>query len=171
MLARLFRPKAETAAAEALYAALIRQARRPELYRELSAPDTNEGRFEVYALHLAVLLRRLRALGAETLSQALFERFVQGLDDGLREIGVGDLSVGKKMRKLGEQLFGRLKGYDAALDGEGGELEALVGRTVFEAREGADATGLAAYAKTLDAAIAGASLAQLEEGAPPWPTI
>lgn len=173
MLARLFRPRPAKARAEALYLHLTRQARRPELYAGLGAPDTNEGRFEVYALHLAVVLRRLKRQGdaAEEVSQALFDRFVQGLDDAMREMGVGDLSVGKKMRKLGEQLYGRLKRYDEALGGEPEQLEPLIARTVFAGAASPNAGPLADYARRADAAFQAHPVEALIGGDAPWPPI
>lgn len=174
MLARLFRPRPAKARAEAVYLSLTRQARRPELYGALGAPDTNEGRFEIYALHLAVVLRRLKRQGgeAEELSQALFDRFVRGLDDAMREMGVGDLSVGKKMRKLGEQLYGRLKRYDEALDAEDETLlDPLLERTVFAGVDSPDPQPLAAYARSADSAFASAPLEVLFAGDLPWPPI
>src|SRR5688572_19538557 len=108
---RLFRPRPARAAGAALYAAVVDQARVPALYEALRVPDTVEGRFEIYSLHVVLILDRLRGQGqqaAET-SQHLFDTYVKALDDALRELGVGDLSVGKKMRKLGEAFFGRAK--------------------------------------------------------------
>ena len=118
-----------------MYDAVTRQARQPALYTDLGAPDTVEGRFELYTLHLVLLLHRLKGQGglAGEAAQALFDTYVSSLDDAMREMGVGDLSMGKKMRKLGEAIYGRVKNYDAAL-AEGADpaaLEALVARTVY----------------------------------------
>src|SRR5918993_3271857 len=101
-----------------LYAGLVAQARQPAFYARLGAPDTLEGRFEIYALHLALLVLRLKEEGAvgEALSQELFDRFVRGLDDGLREAGVGDTGVPKRMKTLGQALYGRLHGYAEAFE-------------------------------------------------------
>src|SRR5438067_8453352 len=99
-LKRLFAPRATTEAGKRLYQAAAAQARQPALYAQAGVPDTPEGRFEAYTLHVIVVLHRLKGQGpqaAET-AQALFEAFRQSLDDALREMGVGDLSVGKKMR-------------------------------------------------------------------------
>ena len=117
ILDRLFRPRPAKFAGETLYGRAVEQARLPHLYRELQVPDTVEGRFEAYSMHVFLLLDRLRGQGpqaAET-SQVLFDTYLGGLDDALREMGIGDLSVGKKMRKLGEAFYGRVKSYEAAL--------------------------------------------------------
>ncbi len=171
MLQRLFKPRPALEKGRVLYAALTGQAREPAFYAELDVPDTGEGRFELYTLHLALVLRRLKRQGpaADEVGQAVFDRFVSALDDGLREMGVGDLSVGRKMRKLGEALYGRLKNYDDALAGEG--LEALIARTVYAGREGGEATRLASYMRQADAALAAAELERVMEGELPWPDL
>ncbi|HEY0053705.1 MAG TPA: ubiquinol-cytochrome C chaperone family protein, partial [Caulobacteraceae bacterium] len=104
VLQRIFRPRLVREAGHNLYLGVVEQARRPALYRDFGAPDRIDSRFELYVLHTALVLFRLKGQGpqAEETSQALFDTFVSQLDDTLRELGVGDLSVGKKMRKLGE---------------------------------------------------------------------
>jgi cytochrome b pre-mRNA-processing protein 3 len=135
MLKSLFKPKPALVAGRALYARVVEQARSPALYRDLGAPDTPEGRFEIYSLHVVLLLERLRGHGAlaTDVSQALFDTYVSHLDHALRELGVSDVTVGKKMRKLGEAFYGRGKNYQEALDQlpERGPLEAILGRTVY----------------------------------------
>jgi cytochrome b pre-mRNA-processing protein 3 len=117
----------------------VAQSREPALYSGLGVPDTVEGRFEAYSLHVVLLLDRLRGQGepAAEVSQALFDTYVKGLDEALREMGVGDLSVGRKMRKLGEAFYGRGKSYDAAFAAlpDTALLQALVGRTVYAQAE------------------------------------
>lgn len=137
ILDRLFRPRAAQEAGRALYAAAVAEARQPRLYADLGAPDTPEGRFELYTLHVLMLIERLRGQGAaaaET-SQVLFDTYLSALDHGLRELGVGDTSVGKKMRRLGEAFYGRGKSYDAAIAAlpDEGPLTAFLARTTFDA--------------------------------------
>jgi cytochrome b pre-mRNA-processing protein 3 len=102
MFKRLLSPRPAVAAGRRLYAAAAAQARAPVFYAAMGAPDTVEGRFEVYTLHVALILRRLKGQGshAAEAAQGLFDAYVKSLDGALREMGVGDLSVGKKMRKL-----------------------------------------------------------------------
>ena len=152
-LQRLLRPGPAKASAQRLYAATVAAAREPALYADLGAPDTPDGRFEVYTLHVLLVLERLRAdgAGASSVAQAYFDAYLSGLDNGLRELAVGDLSVGKTMRKLGEAFYGRGKALDAALAElpDRGALEALLGRTVFSGVEAPDAAPLADYALRL----------------------
>jgi cytochrome b pre-mRNA-processing protein 3 len=173
VLNRLFRPRGAHATGQMLYAQVVTQARRPELYQALGAPDTTEGRFELYTLHLVLLLERLRAAGgpkASETAQALFDAYLKGLDDALREMGVGDLSVGKKMRKLGEAFYGRGKSYDAAFAAlpDEGPLTALLARTVYEGGDPALAPRLTGYVLAQRAAIAAAPVERLLAGEAPW---
>ena len=118
-----------------LYAAAVAQARNPSFYRDLAVPDTTEGRFELYSLHVVLLLHRLKGQDplSQDIGQALFAAYVQALDAALREMGVGDLSMAKKMRKLGEAFYGRIKAYDSALVALPArtELESVISRTLY----------------------------------------
>jgi cytochrome b pre-mRNA-processing protein 3 len=106
---------------EAIYGMIVTQAREPAFYRELGVPDTVNGRFDMLLLHLWIVLQRLKsAEGSKELSQALFDRFCIDMDDNLREMGVGDLTVPKRMQAFGEAFYGRSVAYDRALT-EGSE--------------------------------------------------
>lgn len=158
MLTRLFKPKPAQLAGRALYEKVVPQARRPALYLDLGVPDTPEGRFEIYSLHVYLILERMKGQGdaaAET-AQALFDTYVSQLDNALRELGVGDLSVGKRMRKLGEAFYGRVKSYGAAFERlpDTQELEAVLARTVYAGVESPPTAGLAEYVLAQRAALA-----------------
>lgn len=174
MFQRLFTPRAAQTAGQALYAGAARQAREPALFRSLGAPDTVEGRFEVLTLHVALLLLRLKGQGEEAAetAQQTFDAFLRALDDAMRELGVADISMGKKMKKLGAAFYGRMRAYEDAL-GELPErqaLEALIGRTVLEAAPSVSPAGLADYAARAAETLAGVPLADLLEGRGAWPT-
>ncbi|ACG78073.1 conserved hypothetical protein [Phenylobacterium zucineum HLK1] len=173
MLRSLFKPRPARLAGRALYARVVEQSRTPALYADLGAPDTVEGRFEIYSLHVVLLLERLRGHGegAAEVSQALFDAYVKALDDALREMGVGDLSVGKKMRKLGEAFYGRGKNYQAALDAlpDRGPLEAILRRTVYADASDRSAE-LADYVLAQREALAANPLERLIEGHVDWRT-
>jgi cytochrome b pre-mRNA-processing protein 3 len=170
----LFRQRGPQVVGRRLYDSAVERARQPRLYTDFAVPDTVEGRFELYSLHVIVLLHRLKGQGpqaAET-AQALFDTYVSQLDHALREIGVGDLSVAKKMRKLGEAFYGRAKAFEAALETSDGELEALIGRTVFEADPAAARVeALAAYVRKAVAALAAQPLVAVLEGRVEWPDL
>lgn len=172
MLNRLFKPRAAEAAGRALYARAVDQARAPALYDALGAPDTVEGRFEIYSLHVVLLLDRLRRQGdqAKETAQGLFDTYVKALDHALREMGVGDLSVGKKMRRLGEAFYGRAKSYEEAFAAlpDRGPLEALLARTVYAGAADGKAQALAAYVLVQREALAAVPVARLCEGQVDW---
>lgn len=172
LLDRLFRPRPARSVGRALYARAVAQSREPGLYSELGVPDTVEGRFEAYSLHVVLLLDRLRGEGeaAAEISQALFDTYVKGLDEALREMGVGDLSVGRKMRKLGEAFYGRCKSYEGALAALPDEapLQALIARTVYAEADASAAPRLVAYVLAQRAALAALPLERLLGGDVAW---
>lgn len=172
-LKRLFRPREAVDAGRRLYLAASEHARQPSLYLAGGVADSYEGRFELYSLHVVLVLHRLKGQGARAAetAQALFDAYVKNLDLALREMGVGDLSVGKKMRRLGEAFYGRVKSYDEALAQlpDAVALQALIARTVFEDREGADPIPMAAYARACMAALAAQPLDEVLEGRLAWP--
>jgi cytochrome b pre-mRNA-processing protein 3 len=106
--------------AEALYRTIVRQTRRPEFYASGGVTDTFEGRFELLTAHMALMLYRLKGGDNEekVLSQTLFDLFFADMDAALRELGVGDTSVGKRIREMSEAFYGRLEAYDAGLAAE-----------------------------------------------------
>ena len=171
---RFFTPRPPVVAGRALFTSASDKARDPAFYQAGEVPDTYEGRFELYTLHVILLLHRLKGEGpqmAET-RQGLFDAFIRNLDDGLREMGVGDLSVGKKMRKMGAGIYGRLKSYDEALKGDR-EVEAvtpLLIRTVFAEAETPAATGLARYVVGARDALAAQPTEKFLQGEAAWPS-
>jgi cytochrome b pre-mRNA-processing protein 3 len=171
---RLLRPRPAVEAGRRLFAAASAHARQPALYLGGGIPDTNEGRFEAYTLHVMLVLHRLKGEGpaAAEAAQALFDAYVRNLDDALREMGVGDLSVGKKMRKLGEAFYGRVKHYDeafAALPDEA-PLQAMIVRTVFAGSGQGDAAGLCAYALAAMRALKDQPLEAVLDARLDWPS-
>jgi cytochrome b pre-mRNA-processing protein 3 len=123
------RASGSDAAAQKLYGAIVDQARQPHFYRELGVPDTYEGRFELIALHMALVVDRLSQAGedGQQLGRALNEVFVTDMDDNLREIGVGDLTVPKKVKKAAAAVFDRARSLRAAFaEGDNKALEAVL---------------------------------------------
>jgi cytochrome b pre-mRNA-processing protein 3 len=166
----LFKPKPAKLAGEALYASAVAQARRPEFYTGMGAPDTLEGRFELYTLHVVLLILRLKGQGnnPSAAAQALFDAYLQSLDIALREMGVGDLSVGKKMKKLGRAFYGRVRSYDAA-QAAPGELDDLIRRTVYEGAPDIDSDKLVRYALAARESLAEQPMDRLLAGEAAWP--
>lgn len=155
----------------AIYEQAVAAARQPTLYADIGVPDTVDGRFDLLSLHVYLLLRRLKAAeGPDAgFGQEIFDVMFQNMDDSLREMGVGDLKVGKKVRELAEAFYGRARAYDAALDAE--DRAALVDaldRNVFSTGEGMDqaagAGALADYALAVHTALGAQELARIVRG-------
>lgn len=130
ILKRLFARRPDKV--EILYGAIVAAARQEKFYAEWGVPDTVDGRFDMISLHLFLVLDRLKEGGAATqdLRQRLTDIFFADMDRSLREMGVGDLSVGKKVRRMAEAFYGRVTAYAAALE-QGGDVEAVLRRNIF----------------------------------------
>lgn len=174
MLQRLFRPGPAKTAGEALYASAAAQARRPDFYARSGVADTREGRFELYTLHVILLVERLKGETglAGDARQMLFDRYVQGLDDAFRELGVGDTAVAKRVKSLGQAFYGRLKAFEDAVAvlPDTAALIDLVTRTVLEGR-GDTAADLAGYVLRARDALSRQSTDALLAGDIPWETL
>ena len=141
---------------EAIYGMIVAQAREPLFYAGLGVPDTVNGRFDMVLLHLWMVLRRLRPVeGGAELSQALFDHFCGDMDDNLREMGVGDLTVPKRMQEFGEAFYGRSAAYDRALEAGAEPLAQALCKNILDAGDIRRARQLAAYANAVIAALAG----------------
>ncbi len=119
--------------ANKLYGSIVSQARQPEFYRTFGVEDNVSGRFEMICLHVFGVLERLGTAGAsETVGRELVERFFGDMDDIMREMGVGDTSVPKKMRTASEGLYGRLDAYGKGVRSEDADvLAAALRRNIF----------------------------------------
>jgi cytochrome b pre-mRNA-processing protein 3 len=160
--------------ADTVYEAIVAAARRPAFYAELGAPDTLPGRFELIVLHVGLALRRLRAGGRADFGQALFDAMFRALDANLRELGVGDLTVPKRMKAMARSFYDGLAVYDEALDvGDQSGLERALGRIVYGGL--ADPVGgparLAAYVLRADLALAAQPVEELITRGPAFPAI
>lgn len=104
-------------AVDRLHQSILNQALRSDFYGDGAARDNFSGRFEMTSLHAALVFRRLRGLGGagKDLAQECFNALFVGFDEALRDIGTGDLTVGKKIRKMGEAFYGRAQAYEEAL--------------------------------------------------------
>jgi cytochrome b pre-mRNA-processing protein 3 len=133
LLAVLRRPP-DQSAAESIYRAIVEQSRQPAFYAECGVPDTPDGRFDMIAVHLMLILRRLRRGHPEKkdLAQVLFDLTFADFDQNLREMGVGDLAVGKRVKAMAKAFYGRLAAYDSALsNGDDCALRSALSRNLF----------------------------------------
>jgi cytochrome b pre-mRNA-processing protein 3 len=174
----MFRRRPHERAGFELYGAAVAAARDPGLFAELGVPDTVEGRFDLVSLHVALLIRRLRhdpAPEGQTLAQAVFDAMFNDMDVNLREMGVGDMSISKRVKSMWEAFHGRAQAYEAALDATdpAALAEALI-RNLWAGTAPEDATAaprLAARAIALDAALAAQPMAGLRAGRLVFPAL
>lgn len=117
MFSKFFKRNASADAAAKAYQEIVRQSRLPVFYTRFGVPDTLDGRFDLLVLHSALVLIRLKGKKGESeaFSQALFDTLFTDMDQSLREIGVSDISIGKKVKEMGRAFYGRLDAYEGAL--------------------------------------------------------
>ena len=169
MIFGLFRRAANEAVIEKLYLAVVDASRQPALYADLAVPDTFEGRFESLALHAIIVLRRLQRCEAPgpAVAQHLVDTVFKHFDRTLREMGVGDTTVPKRMKTMAEAFGGRSSAYEVAFrDGHEATIEALA-RNVYAGK--GDAVALAAYVEAATSALAVTPLQSFLDGEPRFP--
>ena len=159
------------------YRTLVNQARAPQFYLNVGVPDTLDGRFDMIVMHMFLVIDRLSAEGpaADDLRQRLFDVMFDDMDQALRELGVGDLSVGKKVKTMARAFYGRLAAYDEAFRSEQSEtMQEALKRNVFAEIDVAEERlqALANYMRQARETLRPISLEALsrgESGFPPAP--
>ena len=164
----------ERQAARRLYSAILARARQGTFYEEFGVPDTIDGRFDMVALHAFLVLHRLKRDRPVTarLSQALFDLMFIDMDENLREMGVGDLSVGRRVKDMAKAFLGRVAAYEDALAQADGEaLAAALGRNLFRGvrTDGGQVAAMANYVRRQESALSGLTLEALVAGDLVWP--
>lgn len=161
-LKKFFTRRLEQTTERRVYELIVAQARQPWFYADLEVPDTVEGRYDMIMLHCFMVFEKLAGAGsaADAFSQLVFDEFFKDMDRSLRELGVGDLSVGKKIRKMAEMFYGRSEVYRAALaklaDDDRAQLKTALERNIYDGA--ASASGLdqlAQYVVQLKDSLAG----------------
>lgn len=159
MIFRLFRKDQRRVTIGTLYSRVAAASRAPGLYEALGIPDTLEGRFESLCLHVVLALRAMRPLPspADQVASDLTDALFSDLDAALREMGVGDTTVPKRMKSMASAFLGRAQAYDGTLDARNEiALANALGRNVKG--DEAPAEALARYALAADLAFKGLSL-------------
>lgn len=170
MLSRLFgRPKSGNRdVVDAVYGEIVAAARQPVFYARWGVPDTPLGRFEMMGLHLFLVLHRLReaAPPGKALAQELADEFFKDVEHSIRELGIGDMGVPKRMKKLARMFYGRVAAYDAALQAGDAQAmaEALRRNVVPEDAAWPHGAALASYAFSAARHLAAQPEALLLEG-------
>lgn len=153
MFDRLFRRRRDLDAAAALYAAIVAQARSEAFYRDLGVPDSIDGRFDLVALHVFLAMHRLKRRGgdAQACAARLYDIMVLDFDRTLREMGVGDSGLARRVTAMVRGVAGRIQAYGAALaDPDPGALEVVLDNNVYGTVHHVDParlTALAAYVR------------------------
>jgi len=175
-------PSRTNAAAAAVYRAIVTQARQSVFYADYGVPDSVDGRFEMIALHMFAVLHRLKSeKPAAGFSQDLFDMMFADMDRSLREMGVGDLGVGRRIKAMAQGLYGRMAAYEAALAADDGELGAALRRNVYGTMDDAAVSALSlpsrilphlcAYLRALVRQLAADSAEQLMAGHVTFPQV
>lgn len=154
----------------AVYDAVMRQSRAPELYLHMAVPDTADGRYDLLAVHMHMVLRRIKDRNetAQRMGQKLFDTLFLDMDTQLREMGIGDMGIGKRIKKMAQGFFGRMKSFDEGLAvDDNGALMAALERNVYRHGVPDDATvlpRLAAYVRAQHDNIAGQAIDDILAG-------
>jgi cytochrome b pre-mRNA-processing protein 3 len=156
-----------------VYGALVAQARLPVFYADLGVPDTPAGRYDMIVLHAFLLFERLSGSAEERqFAQSVFDAMFTDLDRSLREMGVGDMSVPKKIKAMAEAFYGRVEAYDAACKaGSMALMKDAVARNLFADAGGAGehAAAVADYAFAARDHLAGLSFVEIRGRDPAFP--
>jgi len=176
MFQRLFgrERRANQAIVDALYSTIVASARQPRFYSDWGVPDTPLGRFEMLSLHFCLFLRRARGEPGQiaAIAQEITDTFFLEVDHSLRELGIGDVSVPKRMKKLARMFYGRAATYGEALDAR--DDMALTDALRRNVRPGGadwpEATQLAAYVRAAADSLAGQPSTEICAGRLTYPT-
>jgi cytochrome b pre-mRNA-processing protein 3 len=159
MFKNLFNRKPNSA--KPLYEAIVAAARQPHFYTSLGVADTVEGRFDLLILHLYLVLTRIKS-ELPDMTQKLIDTFCEDMDGNLREMGVGDLGVGKRVRRMAEALTGRLHAYENATDLD--TLVVALQRNVYQGLENQHIKTLALWVMAARASLKLQDTAMLVKG-------
>ena len=159
MLNVLRKNKERRQLAARLHAALVERARRPEFFAIFGVKDTLDGRFDLVVLHAWLVLERLQEAGAAPLSQTFVDAVFVGFDEALRELGAGDIGMGKRVKKIADAFYGRMQAYrDAANEAD---MEAALTRNLYR---GASEPGTKPLARYVLGAKAQLKVCDIENG-------
>jgi cytochrome b pre-mRNA-processing protein 3 len=159
------------------YRRIVAQARQPALYSDLGVPDSADGRFEMLALHLFLVLHRLKSERGDpacaALAQELTDHMMADMDANLREMGAGDLGVGRRVKRMAKAFYGRIAAYEAGFDRGEAALRQAVRQAVFATVEPGDAqvAAVAGYLVACREALAVQPAGALARGAIDFPPV
>lgn len=174
LLSFLSRGRDRARAGASIYKAIVEQARRPQFYESFDVPDTIDGRFDLIVLHAGMYLPRLKAVRTEgkALAQATFDQMFVNFEHNLRELGVGDMGVPRRVKGMLSAFYGRVTAYDTAI--KGGDVEALRAALHRNVYRGADVGqpklhALATYVRAAHEALKAADDSDILAASFAWP--
>jgi len=146
MLKAFLKSRSDKSLGTEICTAIGTRARNPVFFAELGVPDTIDGRFDLVVLHAWLVLARLQELGMKDVSQGVVNSLFASFDESLRELGVGDIGIGHRVKKMADAFYGRLSAYGEAKDSVA--LKDAIVRNVYRGQTGHDAQAdaLARYA-------------------------
>lgn len=158
MLKVLARSAARRQAVARLYSAAVERARATVFFTTFGVPDTIDGRFDLLTLHAWVVLERLRAEKMNDLAQGFIDTLFIGFDEGLRDLGAGDMGMGRRMKKIADAFYGRLSSYGAS--GDVAALGVALSRNLYRGSGTAEhADSMARYVESARANVARSDIA------------
>jgi len=175
MFQRLFgrQRRANRTITDALYGEIVAAARQPAFYSDWNVPDTPLGRFEMLSVHVFLFLHRMRneTGAAREVAQILTDEFFADVELSLRELGIGDLGVPKRMKKLAKMFYGRTMAYAEALErGDRLALAAALARNIRpDSTDWPQADALAGYVMEADRHLAGQGIEEVLGGTVRYP--
>jgi cytochrome b pre-mRNA-processing protein 3 len=162
-------------AAALAYGRVVEQARQPVFFAGYGVPDTLDGRYELICLHAFLYLYRLKADRPQSaeLSQAFFDAMFADLDRALREMGTGDLSVGKHVKRMARGFYGRIRAYQDGIESPDSALAAALERNLFGTVPGSSPqiAGMAEYVQAAVGELARQPAAELLSGRVRFPAL
>jgi cytochrome b pre-mRNA-processing protein 3 len=136
-ISSLFGRRSQSDPVHDLYVVITHQSRLPDFYLRLDVPDTVDGRFDMITLHAFLVLHRLKAEGeaAAPFAQAFFDLMFADMDRNLREMGAGDMGVGRRVKTMVTAFYGRVAAYEKGLDEDGASLAESLQRNLYRGAE------------------------------------
>jgi cytochrome b pre-mRNA-processing protein 3 len=169
LLKKIFSFSQEKETAHKLYIAIVAQARQEAFYRDFGVADTMDGRFDMITLHTVLVMRRMKSDVDQTrkLSQALFDFMFDDFDLNLRELGIGDMGVLSRVKKMAKAFYGRLEAYDnGLLDEDDAILCSALQRNLYSQNEASEEilSAIASYMRRESARLDEVNISQMMNG-------
>ncbi|MEP3280023.1 MAG: ubiquinol-cytochrome C chaperone family protein [Stappiaceae bacterium] len=156
-----------------IYSQIVAQSRQPYFYKTLSVPDTVDGRYDMIVLHLILLFHRFQSEDKQVkdFGQQIFDLFFKDMDRNLREMGVSDTSVPKKVKKMIEAFYGRASVYRPSIEQRDSQMlaAALVRNIYPETDKDLNGQALADYAFSCVDVLEGQAAQHIVNGDISWP--